>query len=131
MFVDLFERYMPDPFVLAIGLTAITAVLALLIAPHGSPTVIVMEWYKGTFAILAFAFQMILILATGHALAHAPVVAAGLRRRPWSIGGSAWWSGRPWRGRWRGRSGWTSAGWSRRRIPGSRCGPAGCPAPSR
>ena len=80
MFVDLFERYMPDPFVLAIGLTALTAVLALLIAPHGSPATIVMEWYKGIFAILAFAFQMILILATGHALAHAPVIAAGLRR---------------------------------------------------
>ena len=40
LFVDLFERYMPDPFVLAIGLTALTAVLALLIAPKGSPEII-------------------------------------------------------------------------------------------
>jgi short-chain fatty acids transporter len=80
MFVDLFERYMPDPFVLAIGLTALTAVLALLIAPNGSPTMIVTTWYGGIFAILGFAFQMILILATGHALAHAPVVARLLRR---------------------------------------------------
>ena len=80
LFVGLFERYMPDPFVLAIGLTAVTAVLALLIAPKGSPATIVTTWYAGIFAILGFAFQMILILATGHALAHAPVVARLLRR---------------------------------------------------
>ncbi len=80
MFVDLFERYMPDPFVLAIGLTALTALLALVIAPKGSPALIVMSWYTGIFAILGFAFQMILILATGHALAHAPVIARLLRR---------------------------------------------------
>ena len=79
MFVGMFERYMPDPFVLAIGLTALTAVLALLIAPTGSPTNIVLSWYNGIFAILGFAFQMILILATGHALAHAPAVSRGLR----------------------------------------------------
>jgi len=80
LFVDLFERYMPDPFVLAIGLTAVTAILALLIAPNGSPAMIVSTWYKGIFAILGFAFQMILILATGYALAHAPVVERLLHR---------------------------------------------------
>ncbi len=80
LFVGLFERYMPDPFVLAIGLTALTAVLALLLAPQGSPAMVVTSWYAGIFAILGFAFQMILILATGHALAHAPVVVRLLRR---------------------------------------------------
>jgi len=79
-FVGLFERYMPDPFVLAIGLTVLTAALALGIAPKGAPATIVTPWYNGIFAILAFAFQMILILATGHALTHAPAVAGGLRR---------------------------------------------------
>ena len=68
-FVDIFERFMPDPFVLAIGLTAVTAVLARLIAPKGSLEMIVSTWYSGIFAILGFAFQMILILTTGHALA--------------------------------------------------------------
>jgi short-chain fatty acids transporter len=80
LFVDLFERYMPDPFVLAIILTALTAALALLIAPKGSPELIVSTWYAGIFAILGFAFQMILILATGHALAHAPVIERLLHR---------------------------------------------------
>src|SRR5689334_22516166 len=41
LFVDLFERYMPDSFVPAIGLTAVTAILALLIAFKGSPEMIV------------------------------------------------------------------------------------------
>jgi short-chain fatty acids transporter len=80
LFVNLFERLMPDPFVLAIGLTAIVAVLALLIAPRGTPDVILSSWYGGIFNILGFAFQMILILATGHALANAPPIARALRR---------------------------------------------------
>lgn len=79
-FVNLFERFMPDPFVLAIGLTAVVAILALLIAPKGTPDVILSSWYAGIFNILGFAFQMILILATGHALANAPPVARELRR---------------------------------------------------
>ena len=80
LFVNLFERTMPDPFVLAVGLTALVAALALLLAPNGTPDVILTSWYAGIFNILGFAFQMILILATGHALANAPPVAHGLRR---------------------------------------------------
>ena len=80
VFVNLFERVMPDPFVLAVGLTALVAVLAWLVAPKGTPAVILSSWYAGIFNILGFAFQMILILATGHALANAPPVARGLRR---------------------------------------------------
>jgi short-chain fatty acids transporter len=79
-FVGMFERVMPDPFVLAVGLTALVAVMAWLWAPQGAPAVILSSWYGGIFNILGFAFQMILILATGHALANAPPVARGLRR---------------------------------------------------
>jgi short-chain fatty acids transporter len=77
--VAIFERWMPDPFVIAIALTLATALAALLLAPKGTPDVIITSWYKGIFDILAFAFQMILILATGHALANAPVVKRGIR----------------------------------------------------
>jgi short-chain fatty acids transporter len=80
LFVNLFERVMPDPFVLAVGLTALVALLAWPLAPKGMPAVILSSWHAGTFNILGFAFQMILILATGHALANAPPVARGLRR---------------------------------------------------
>ena len=77
--VYVFERLMPDPFVLAIGLTVVVALAALLFAPNGAPATIVSSWYAGVFGILGFAFQMILILATGHALAHAPPVQRALK----------------------------------------------------
>ena len=70
--IDLFERFMPDPFILAIGLAVLVALAAAAIAPRGSVTVILTSWYAGIFGILGFAFQMILILVTGHALAHSP-----------------------------------------------------------
>lgn len=77
--VYVFERVMPDPFVLSICLTAFVAVLALAIAPHGNVPTLLDAWYTGTFGILGFALQMILILATGYAIAEAPIVQRGLR----------------------------------------------------
>ncbi|MDO9712153.1 TIGR00366 family protein [Paracraurococcus lichenis] len=79
-FVYLFERVMPDPFILAIALSVLTAGLAALLAPKGSLPVILTSWYGGIFSIAGFAFQMILVLVTGHSLASAPAVQAGLRR---------------------------------------------------
>jgi short-chain fatty acids transporter len=72
--ISLFERTIPDPFVLAIIITALVAVLAALFAPHASPGRLVSGWYKGFFDILTFAFQITLVLVTGHAFAHAPPV---------------------------------------------------------
>ena len=77
--IYMFEQLMPDPFVIAIALTAVVAILAAFIAPHGSPEVILSSWYAGIFNILAFAFQMILILVTGHVLAHAPPIQRALK----------------------------------------------------
>src|SRR5471030_322404 len=77
--VYVFERVMPDPFVLSIGLTFVVSVMAVAFAPHGSIPVVLASWYSGTFNILAFALQMILILATGYAIADAPIVQRGLR----------------------------------------------------
>ncbi|WP_189041366.1 short-chain fatty acid transporter [Aliidongia dinghuensis] len=77
--VYLFEQLMPDPFVIAIALTVFVALLAALLAPHGTPEIILSSWYAGIFNILGFAFQMILILVTGHVLAHAPPVQRGLK----------------------------------------------------
>ena len=77
--VDLFERWMPDAFVLAIMLTAVVALAAAIFAPMGTPEVIVTSWYTGMFGILGFAFQMILILVSGHTLAHTPPVQRGLK----------------------------------------------------
>ena len=78
--IDVFERLMPDAFVLAIALTAIVALAAAMFATQGSLTTILTGWYGGIFNILGFAFQMILILVSGHALAHSPPVQRGLKR---------------------------------------------------
>jgi short-chain fatty acids transporter len=78
--VDVFERWMPDAFVLAIALTAIVAAAAAIFADKGSLTTILTGWYGGIFNILGFAFQMILILVSGHALAYSPPVQRGLKR---------------------------------------------------
>jgi len=79
-FVYLFERIMPDPFVLVIVLTVITAVAAILVAPKGTPEQILFGWYSGLTEIFTFAFQMILILVTGYALANAPLVKRWMER---------------------------------------------------
>jgi len=72
--IRLFERTIPDPFVLAILITAIVAGLSAIFAPHASVARLVGGWYKGFFDILTFAFQITLVLVTGHAFAHAPPV---------------------------------------------------------
>src|SRR5215475_4480218 len=50
--IRLFERTIPDPFVLAILITAIVAVLSLLFAPHATVPNMIAGWYKGFFDIL-------------------------------------------------------------------------------
>jgi short-chain fatty acids transporter len=78
IFVYLFERLLPDPFVFAILLSLITAALALTLAPHGTPPEVLAAWYAGIFKIFDFAFQMVLVLVTGYALSISRPVAKGL-----------------------------------------------------
>lgn len=79
-----FGRYAPDPFVLAILLTVLTAVLALALGDFGGERLTLAErgarlldgWRsnQGIWAFLAFSMQMCLVLVTGHALAATPPV---------------------------------------------------------
>src|ERR1700722_3948179 len=73
-FLFLFERITPDPYIFAVALTILTALLAWIFAPKGSPDLILTGWYNGLFSILAFAFQMVLVLVTGYALSNSPPV---------------------------------------------------------
>jgi short-chain fatty acids transporter len=73
-FLFLFARITPDPYIFAVALTMLTALLAGLLAPKGSVEVILTGWYNGLFNILAFAFQMVLVLITGYALSNSPPV---------------------------------------------------------
>ena len=76
--VRIFERFVPDPYVFAIGLTLLTAILAVIFAPHHGASEMLGGWYAGIFDILEFAFQMILVLVTGYSLANSAPVARGL-----------------------------------------------------
>jgi short-chain fatty acids transporter len=68
------ERWVPDPFVLAVVLTLIT--LAAGVGLSGSVEEVLRGWYGGfsSTPLLAFALQMCLILVTGQALASSPPV---------------------------------------------------------
>jgi short-chain fatty acids transporter len=68
-----FRTFTPDPFVLAIGLTVTTGILAVVLTPTSMKET-VSAWHGGLWALLRFSMQMCLVLVTGHALASAPVV---------------------------------------------------------
>lgn len=77
-FVYLFDRIMPDPYVFAVGLTFIGVALALLLVPNTTFSSIGVAWYNGLFAIFSFAFQMVIMLVAGYALASSPLIHRGL-----------------------------------------------------
>jgi len=87
-FVFLFERVMPDPFVFAVLLTFLASALAFAFAPNATPKQIAVAWYAGVFNLFTFAFQMVIMLVAGHALASAPAIRrvlariAGIPRKP-------------------------------------------------
>ncbi|WP_439669140.1 Short chain fatty acids transporter [Cupriavidus necator] len=70
-FTELMRRYLPDPFVFAIGLTLLTMALAVTVQGQAAPAVIA-SWGKGFWNLLAFTTQMAVILAMGYVLATAP-----------------------------------------------------------
>ncbi len=72
------EKYLPDPFLLALLLTFLAAFLAFLMT-DSSPRVILVSWRGGLWDLLGFGMQMSLILVFGHALADAPVSRLGIR----------------------------------------------------
>ncbi|MFM0736227.1 TIGR00366 family protein [Paraburkholderia xenovorans] len=67
-FTQIVHRFLPDPLIFALILTAITFALALGLTPQ-SPVELVYMWGSGFWNLLAFTMQMAMILVTGHALA--------------------------------------------------------------
>ena len=68
------QRWIPEPFVFAILLTILVALLALALTDAGINQVID-DWYRGFWILLEFGMQMVLILTTGYAIALSPLVA--------------------------------------------------------
>ena len=78
-FTELMRKYLPDPFVFAILLTLLT--MALAFAVESRPINLVVEdWGKGFWSLLAFTTQMAVILVMGYVLAAAPIVDRFLNR---------------------------------------------------
>jgi short-chain fatty acids transporter len=74
LFVYLFEKVMPDPFVFAVLLTFAGALMAWKFAPNATSASIAAAWYAGVFNLFTFAFQMVIMLVGGYALATSPVI---------------------------------------------------------
>ncbi|WP_175459770.1 short-chain fatty acid transporter [Natronorubrum sediminis] len=70
---DRVERWMPSPFLFAILLTYVAAVIAFLSEGAGA-TEIALSWYGGFWDLLDFAMQMVLILVTAFVVAYHPWV---------------------------------------------------------
>lgn len=83
-----FRAIVPDPFVLAVGLTILTFILAIFFGTwDGKPVAdralaLLDSWRSGSgiWKLLDFSMKMCLVLVTGHALADAPVVKRALAR---------------------------------------------------
>ena len=77
--VNLFIRWVPDAFAVALGLTLLTFVFAILGA--GYPVSSTIEsWGDGFWNLLLFTNQITLTLLLGFGLANTPPVKRGLRR---------------------------------------------------
>jgi len=80
------ERVVPDPFVIAIFLTLVTAIAALLWGDFGdqSSFIGVLDSWRdssnGMWKLLSFSMQMCLILVTGYALATTSLVRSMIHR---------------------------------------------------
>ena len=71
------ERWVPDPFVIAVLLTFLTMLLGLTVGDdltRGEPSRVIELWTGGVWRFLSFSMEMCLVLVTGHALATAPLM---------------------------------------------------------
>ncbi|MBP3752793.1 MAG: TIGR00366 family protein [Pyramidobacter sp.] len=69
-FIRLVQRWLPQPFTLAVGLSILVYVMGIVITGTSAHDMTI-YWGKGFFSLYGFTMQMVLLLVTGHALAHA------------------------------------------------------------
>ena len=75
--VRLVQRWLPEPFIIAILLTFVAAAVTMPVC-HQTPIEIVEHWGGGVWNLLSFAMQMALVLVCGSALAAAPAIKRGI-----------------------------------------------------
>ena len=77
-FIRLVQKWLPSPFTLAVSLSILVYVMGIVITGTSAHDMTV-YWGKGFFSLYGFTMQMVLLLITGHALAHARPVKKILR----------------------------------------------------
>ena len=75
--VRMVQRWLPEPFIFAIVLTLVAAVVAMPICRQ-TPLEVLEHWGGGVWNLLTFAMQMALVLVCGATLAAAPVIKKGI-----------------------------------------------------
>ncbi len=75
--VRLVQRWLPEPFIFAIILTFLAALVAMPLCRQ-TPFEVVEHWGDGVWNLLEFAMQMSLVLVCGSTLAAAPVIKRGI-----------------------------------------------------
>lgn len=78
-FVNIVQRWLPDPFIFCILLTAFVFIVAMPLTDQG-PLDMVKHWGNGVWGLLLFSMQMALVLVLGSAMASAPIVKKGLEK---------------------------------------------------
>jgi short-chain fatty acids transporter len=72
-------RWVPDSWVIAVILTVVAAVAAVL-ATGQTPLAVVGFWGDGLWELLAFGMQMAIVIVSGYILAETPVFRRGLEK---------------------------------------------------
>lgn len=78
-FTTLCEKYLPDAFGFCLILTLLVFAAACVFTPH-APLALVQFWGDSLWTLNNFAFQMAIVLITGHMLAEAPFFARRLNQ---------------------------------------------------
>lgn len=68
----LVQKYLPDPFIFALILTAIVWILGIAFN-HETPVAMIIHWGNGFWGFLGFSMQMVLVVVLGNVLASAPI----------------------------------------------------------
>ncbi|MCB9086575.1 MAG: short-chain fatty acid transporter [Bdellovibrionaceae bacterium] len=83
-FDRIMRQYTPDPFVIAIALSAIVIILASLTTPHSTGEVL-HQWGSGFWNLITFTLQMAMILLGGYVMATSKPVQWLLHRLAQSV----------------------------------------------
>ncbi|MEC9262255.1 MAG: TIGR00366 family protein [Pseudomonadota bacterium] len=76
-FVNLVEKYLPDPFVFVLALTLVV-IGAAVVLQQQPVTQVLTYWGTGFWSLLTFSMQMLLVLVSGHMLASTAIIKSAL-----------------------------------------------------